>query len=265
MRRSKVLAKLRSGQAARVCSMGHYLPFYIHHAANNGFDGIWLDLEHRTIDDREVQAMLAACYYQDIDCMVRPQTMGRTHLYHYLEDGATGFMVPFVSTEQIVRDVVQAIKYPPLGNRGLDGAGLDASFARDLWKPNSTYLEDANRETFIVAQIETEEALANIDAIAAVPGVDLVFVGPGDLGMRLRASGSTTTIAQAAEAAATAARKHSKAWGITAGSVEELAHWHKLGAQIVPWGSDFALARMLQRCSEELDHVLGTGPIPAQQ
>ena len=259
MRRSKVLAKFRAGQPARFCSMGHFLPFYIHHAAANGYDGIWLDLEHRTIDDREVQAILAACYYQDIDCMVRPQTLGRTHLYHYLEDGAAGFMIPFVSTADIAREVVQAIKYPPVGNRGLDGAGLDTSYALDMQKPNPTYFEDANRETFFVAQIETIEALSNIEAIAAVPGIDCLFVGPGDLGLRLRAGGSAITIADAVETVAKAAKKNGKAWGIPAGSVEELAHYHKLGAQMVPWGSDFALTRWLKQCSAELDGVLGAG------
>ena len=256
MRRSKVLAKLRQGQAARVCAMGHFLPFFVHHAANNGYDGIWVDLEHRTMDEREAQALLAACYHADIDCMLRPPTMGRTHLYHYLEDGATGFMIPFVSTAAIAQEVVGAIKYPPLGNRGLDGAGLDASYGLDVWKPNPTYFEDANRETFFVAQIETPEAVANAEQIAAVPGVDLLFVGPGDLGLRLRAGGSAMTIADAADIVAKAARRHGKAWGITAGSVDELAHWHKRGAQVVPWGGDFALAKWLEKCSQELDTAL---------
>jgi 2-keto-3-deoxy-L-rhamnonate aldolase RhmA len=256
MRKSKVLAKLRSGQFARICGTGHFLPFYIRYAAHFGYDGIWLDLEHRTMNDREVQAIIAACYYNDIDCMVRPQTLGRSHLYHYLEDGAAGFMIPFVSTPAIARQVVDTVKFPPLGNRGVDGAGLDGDYGMEAWAPNTSYFDDANRETFIVAQIETPEAVENLEEIAAVPGIDCLFIGPGDLGLRLRASGSLMTIPDAVESVSAAARQNGVAWGITAGSVEDLALYRKLGAQVVPWGGDFALAGVLKRCSEELDGVL---------
>jgi 4-hydroxy-2-oxoheptanedioate aldolase len=256
MRKSKVLAKLRSGQFARIGATGHFLPFFVRYAARYGYDGIWLDLEHRTMNDREVQAILAACYYNDIDCMVRPPTVGRTHLYHYLEDGATGFMVPFVSTPAIARQVVEAVKFPPLGNRGVDGAGLDGDYGMEAWKPNTSYFDDANRETFLVAQIETLEAVENIEATAAVPGVDCIFIGPGDLGLRLRTGGSALTIPDVVERVSAAARRNGVAWGITTGSIEDLSRYRKLGAQIVPWGGDFALANVLKRCSEELDGVL---------
>jgi len=256
VRKSKVLARLRSGQFARIAATGHFLPFFIRYAAHYGYDGIWLDLEHRTMNDREVQASIAACYYNDIDCMVRPQTLGRSHLYHYLEDGATGFMIPFVSTPDIARQIVEAVKFPPLGNRGVDGAGLDGDYGLVVWKPDSTYFEDANRETFIVAQIETLEAVENVEAIAAVPGVDCIFIGPGDLGLRLRFSDSPLAMPDVIARVAAAAQRNNIAWGITAGSAEVLAHYRKLGAQIIPWGGDFALMNVLKRCSEELDGVL---------
>ncbi|MGE5603829.1 MAG: HpcH/HpaI aldolase family protein [Nitrososphaerales archaeon] len=256
MRKSKVLAKLRSGQFARICATGHFLPFYIRYAARYGYDGIWLDLEHRTMNDREVQSIIAACHYNDIDCMVRPPSIGRTHLYHYLEDGASGFMIPFVSTPKIAREVVEAVKFPPVGNRGVDGAGLDGDYGLNVWIPDTTYFEDANRETFILAQIETPEAIENVDAIAATPGIACIFIGPGDLGLRLRASGSSLTMADAIDCVSAAAKKHGVAWGITAGSPEDIARYRKLGAQIVPWGGDFALINVLKRCSEELDAVL---------
>jgi len=256
MRKSKVLAKLRSGKFARFCSTGHYLPFYIRHAAHLGFDGIWLDLEHRTMNDREAQALIALCHYNDIDCMVRTPTLGRTHLYHYLEDGAAGFMIPFVSTPAIARQVVEATKFAPLGNRGVDGAGLDGDYGLDVWRPDATYFEDANRETFIVAQIETPEAVDNIQEIAAVPGIDVLFIGPADLGQRLRATHDPRTMADVIERVSAAARAHGIAWGITAASPDEIARYRKLGAQMVPWGGDFALAKVLKQCSEELNGIL---------
>ncbi len=244
MRTSKVLAKLHHGQFARVCATGHFLPFFIRYAAEFKFDAIWLDLEHRTMDEREVQAFITLCYHNDVDCMVRPKTMQRSELYHYLEDGAAGFMVPFVSTPQIARDVVNAVKFPPLGNRGVDGAGLDGDYGLDVWIPNSTYFEDANSETFIVAQIETPEAVRHIDEIAATQGLDLLFVGPADLGRRLAVADGPErmSLQEAIERVADAAQRHGKAWGKTAGSLQEMEAALKMGAQMVPWGGDFALA-----------------------
>jgi 2-keto-3-deoxy-L-rhamnonate aldolase RhmA len=250
-----VLTKLRSGRFARICATGHFLPFFLRHAAYLKYDGVWLDLEHRTMDNREVQAFIAACYYNDIDCMIRPQTLGRSHLYHYLDDGAAGFMIPFVSTAAIARQVVEAIKFPPFGNRGIDGAGLDGDYVLEAWKPGTTYFEDANRETFILAQIETPEAVGNIEEIAATPGIDCLFIGPGDLGYRLKTAGSATdlTIPAVVERVADAARRNGIAWGITATSPEDLRHYRGLGAQIIPWGGDFALLNVLTQCSAELD------------
>ncbi len=100
MRKSKTLAKIRAGEVARFCCLGHFIPAYIRHAAHFGYDCIWLDLEHRCIDDREVQALLAFFHLFDIDCMLRAPTFEKTRLYRYLEDGATGLMIPHVSTPE---------------------------------------------------------------------------------------------------------------------------------------------------------------------
>ena len=257
MRESKVLAKWNSGQAARFASMGHVLPFFISHAAHNNYDGIWLDLEHRNMDDREVQHLLALGHLYDIDMMVRPPTTMRGKLYRYLEDGAAGFMIPFVSSAEIAREIVSSVKFPPVGNRGLDGAGLDCNFGIDSWREGSTYIQDSIDNTFIVAQIETPEAVLNATEIAAVQGIDLIFLGPGDLQLRLDADPSIDmTIESATEIIKAAADQNGIHWGRTAGSVADLDRFHKMGAKMIPWGGDFALAKMLEQTSKELDSTL---------
>lgn len=259
MRKSKVLAKWRNNEFARFCAMGHVLPFFIRYAAQFGYDGIWLDLEHRNMDNREVQHLLALCHRFDIDCMIRPPTTQRTRLYRYLEDGASGFMVPFVSTAETARHIVDSVKFPPIGNRGLDGAGLDADFGIEAWRADSNFTADANRETFIVAQIETPEAVTNAASIAAIPGIDLLFVGPGDLGLRLAADASSKwTMESAVDHVATVSRQHGKYWGRTASSIEELAGYARRGAQMVPWGGDFALMNVLRNAGQQLDDALST-------
>lgn len=256
MRESKVLKKIRAGECARVCGMGHYLPFFIRYAAHFQYDTIWFDLEHRAMTQREVQSVLAMCRAHDIDCMVRPPTLERSRLYRYLEDGATGFMMPFVSDAEAARQIVRAVKYPPAGNRGIDGAGLDADFGLEAWKPDSTYLADANAQTFITAQIETVEALENLEEIAAVPGIDVLFVGPADLGARLQAAGGMA-LDEAISKVAGAAARHGKAWGIPAGTPELIARYREQGAQLLAYGGDFALAKVLEGCSRDFDEALG--------
>ncbi len=258
MRRSKVLAKFRRGDFARACSLGHFLPFYIRHAAHCEYDGIWLDLEHRAMAEREVQTLLALAHYNDIDCMVRPPTVERGQLYRYLEDGATGFMIPFVSTAETERHVVNSVKFPPVGNRGLDGAGLDGDYFLEGGHPGSTFTDDANRETFIVAQIETPEAVAKVEEIASVPGIDCLFIGPADLGLRLsHAQGDAAmTMDAAVERVAAAAHAHQKAWGIAVGSHDDLVRYRQKGAQLLPWGSEFSLVEMLRTRQKEIDALL---------
>src|SRR4051812_36990457 len=128
MRKSKVLAKIRAGIVARICYLGSYLPYYPSHAAAMGFDGVWVDGEHRAFDPREAQALVAFHRLADIDCIWRAGTLEKTPLYHLLEDGASGIMIPHVSTPEKAKALVEAMKFPPLGDRGLDGVGLEAGY-----------------------------------------------------------------------------------------------------------------------------------------
>jgi len=258
MRKSKMLEKFRSGRFARVCGLGHMLPFFIRYAAKHKYDGIWLDLEHRAMDTREVQNLIALCHYNDIDCMVRPPTREQGLLYRYLEDGAAGFLMPLVSTPEVASAIVQATKYPPIGNRGMDGAGLDADYGNSVWFEGSNYNAEANNETFVITQVETLQAVANAEEIASIEGVDGLFIGPGDLNLRIATTrgGTDMTMDKAIETVAAAAEKHGKMWGITAGSPEQIKRFRGMGAQMVPWGGDFALMNVLKQASSDLDSVL---------
>lgn len=221
MRRSKVLTKIRNGQVARFCAIGakapptsvsplgsrrfraalymtgraaspgHYMPFAVDWAAKMGYDGIWFDLEHRAMDPRESQAMLAASMAADIDVMVRcPFRTERTQLYRYLEDGASGLMFPLTDNREMAEHLVRSAKYPPIGNRGLDGADPVAGNGTSVWGPKwgDTYTDQANENTFIIVQIETLDAVSNLEDIISTPGIDGIFIGPGDLSLRLKFS-----------------------------------------------------------------------------
>ena len=203
---------LDSRTSRSVC-LGHFIPAFVAHAARAGYDCIWLDLEHRAMDPRQVEALLAQFHLHDIDCMLRPPTREKARLYRYLEDGAAGLMIPHVNTAEEARQLVNAVKFPPLGDRGIDNAGMDSDYLRnpDVF----AYAEAANRETFLTVQIETPQAVENCEEIAAVEGVDAIFVGPGDLGFRYKWAGDEdgSQLEAAFERVAAACAKHGKAWG----------------------------------------------------
>ena len=257
MRNSKILAKIRSGQAAKVAQIGHFLPPFVAYAAHSGYDGLWIDLEHRPFDTREVQALLTLCHMYDIDGMIRPATRDKAPLYRYLEDGAAGLMVPQVADADEVRDLVRKVKFPPVGDRGVHGGGLEASYGLDTRGGRDALVAHALRETFLFVQIETPAALAQAQAMAAVPGVDGLFVGPADLGIRMVLEAQPTPYSDALAQVAAICREQGIAWGTMPRTVAELQEEIALGANLLVWGQDASmLLAGLQRASGEIDSNL---------
>ena len=238
MRPSLIRSRLKQNQAVRIACMYYPVAMMPAHAAQAGFDAIWLDAEHNTWDRRELQRMIGLHHLANIDCIVRTGSRNATDLYHLLEDGATGLMIPLVNTATDAKALAQAVKFFPLGERGLDGASLDNNY---YLQGTTTYTADANRETFLILQIETPEALSNVEAIAATPGVDGLFIGPGDLSLRLGCplDWSHPKMAAAQDAVAAPAAKNKLAWGHPAGTVEQMQSMMAKGARLIAHGSDF--------------------------
>ena len=256
MRKSKILAKLRAGKVARICASGSPITTFPALSAHFQYYGIWMESEHRAWNPREVDAAIARHHAADIDCCWRPPTKEKNALYRLLEDGASGLMIPHVSTPEQAQELVQAMKFPPLGDRGFDGGGRDANFWVGAPKD---YTEQANRETFLVVQIETPQALENAEAIAAVPGVDVLFLGPGDMSLRLgcTAGVSDPMMLEVQKKIAAAVRLHGKAWGRPVGTADDARAIIDLGAQFVAFGSEFAgIYQHLANCCSDFNRIL---------
>ncbi|MBZ0281047.1 MAG: 4-hydroxy-2-oxovalerate aldolase [Anaerolineae bacterium] len=260
MRNSKILAKVRTGQTARIAMMGHFLPPFVAYAAHYGYDGIWLDLEHRPFDHREVQAMLAYFHLYDIDCLLRPPTREKGQLYRYLEDGVTGLVIPHISDVDSARELVQKVKFPPVGDRGLEGRGLETNFGLDIPVTRDPLVAHALKETFLLVQIETPQGLAAVEEIAAIPGIDGLYIGPQDLRIRMMnlPEGERVSQEDVARRVAAVCQQHGKLWGSLPSSVDEMRSHAELGSQLLVWGID---VRMLQAglaaSAGELDSILG--------
>lgn len=229
------------------------------HAARAGLDAVWLDAEHNTWDCREIQRMIALHHLADIDCIVRTGSRNPTELYHLLEDGATGLMIPLVNSAAEARALVRAVKFPPDGERGVDGASLDNAF---YVAGTQGYFSAANEETVLIVQVETPEALACVEEIAAVPGVDGLFLGPGDLGLRLNCFGDWEhpLMEQAHARTAAAALKYGIAWGRPARTTEDIRRLAGAGARLIAHGSDFSgVAGAMAQSGKNFAEALQTG------
>jgi 2-keto-3-deoxy-L-rhamnonate aldolase RhmA len=258
MRASLIRARLRQGQVVRIAALYYPNAMMPAHAAQAGFDALWLDAEHNTWERREIQRLVAMHHLANIDCLVRTGSRNANELYHLLEDGVTALMIPLVNTAADAAALAAAVKFPPLGQRGLDGASLDNHF---YTKGTERYTEQANAETFLIVQIETPEALANLDAIAATPGVDGLFLGPGDLALRLGcpADWNHPQMKHAEDAVAAAAARNRIEWGRPAGTVQQIAHVAAKGGKLIAHGSDFAaVMTMLPVYAKNLTEALGS-------
>ena len=148
--------------------------------AGAGFDWLLLDSEHAPNDLRSILAQLqAVAGYPDTHPVVRVPCghghVGETLIKQYLDLGVQTLLVPMVDTAEQARTVVQATRYPPHGIRGMGGARASR------WGRVDRYPQVANDEICVLVQIESQQALDNIETIAAVDGVDGLFIGPADL------------------------------------------------------------------------------------
>ena len=202
-----------------------------------GYDTIWLDLEHRDFGLELVDGFSRACRLAGIDLMVRIEKSGYHSPMQALEFGANGLMIPHIRSAEEARQWVEWCRFPPLGKRGLDGVGADSHYGLD---PILPYLEHANRETFLAFQIEDREAVEQIDAIAAVPGYDMLFVGPGDLSLSygVPMQFDHPLLTEAMRVVNDACVRNGKWWGTTSGSPAAAQRVVDMGARMFTAGGD---------------------------
>ena len=146
-------------------------------ALGDSVDFVWIDLEHSAMSPQTLSGHLLAARARGIPALVRARGSDAPFVKPVLDIGADGIIVPQVRDVDEVRRVVSDCRYTPLGRRGY-GPRVPSNYGRDGGKD---YAERANRELFVAVQIETAEALAALDDIVAVPGLDSLVIGPWDL------------------------------------------------------------------------------------
>jgi len=213
--------------------------------AGTGFDWLLIDGEHAPNDLRSVLAQLqgiASTWSAQADTAERSQPIVRVPvgdtalIKQYLELGAQTLLVPMVDTAEDAQRLARAMRYPPDGIRGMGNALARSS----RWQSYPRYVHEANEQVCLLVQAETVEALKNIDAIAATPGVDGVFIGPADLSASMGFPGQPEHPQVQAAIADAIARilRAGKAPGILALTDEQTHKWLDAGALFVAVGVD---------------------------
>lgn len=244
LRTSRILRKTRAGEFATVLKLNLIDPRIIELAGLAGADAVWLCNEHVPNDWLNLEHQIRAAKLHDMDTIVRVAKGSYSEYIKPFECDATGIMVPHVATADEARNIVDMVRSHPLGRKPQDAGNMDGLFCQI---PLADYIHHSNTERFIILQIESPEALEQVEEIAAVPGFDGLLFGAGDYSHRLGKIGQATlpeVIAARARVAA-AAVKNGK-WSAAASLfgqkeklIEEGTTVFTLGADVIALAESF--------------------------
>ena len=196
------------------------------HCARLGFDFLWVEMEHAPITLDTLRNMVPATRGLPAVPFARPPVNELWTAKRLLDAGVLGVIFPFTRTPELARQAVAACRYPP---HGLRGSGADLAQAR--WPAPEGYYDFADANVLVVAVVEDTTAVAHIDEIAAIPGIDVVFIGTSDLSfsLGLRGAQDHPKLDEAVATIVAAAKRHGKVLGRPARTVKEIKKFQKQG------------------------------------
>jgi 2-dehydro-3-deoxyglucarate aldolase/4-hydroxy-2-oxoheptanedioate aldolase len=225
--------RLAAGQIVRTMHVvGYATPRVIEMLGTHGnFHAFWFDQEHSAISHQELELMLIACSATGKDAFARVPPTDYATVMRPMETGCSGVMIAQVRTLDEVKQAVAWAKYPPIGVRGTFLGNAETQYGKI---GPAAHVAAANQDHWVSIQIETPEAVEIVDKIAAVNGVDWLFVGPVDLSVTLGVPGDFLhpKCIAALERVADAAKKAGKAWGILSRDIEHARRARELGCQL---------------------------------
>ena len=228
--------KKTAGAWAQLCS-----PIATEILARGGFDWVLIDMEHAPGDLMTLVGQFQAVAAAGTGTLpfVRVPWNDLVWIKRILDAGAYGLMIPYVNTKEEAVRALQACKYPPQGFRGIAGSPRAAGYGRDT----GNYLKRANDEVFVMLQVETTQAIDNMEAIATVPGLDAFFIGPMDLSTSMGHFGNPAH--PEVQAAIAKAEAKAKALGIPLGTIsggwDQAKGLYDRGYQLITLISDSVL------------------------
>ncbi|GAT10789.1 aldolase [Mycolicibacterium novocastrense] len=210
-------------------------------AAACGYDAVYVDLEHTACSLETAGMLCVAALGAGISGLVRVPSHDPSVIARVLDAGAVGVIVPHVNSAQEAQGVVDAARYPPVGHRSISGPNAVSGYAP---RPAAELTAELERHTVVAVMIETPDAVAVSDEIAAVEGVDMVLLGPSDLTAEMGIHGQYENehFRRAVDSVAAACRAHGVALGVAGiKSVDLLERFAGLGLRFISAGTDVGM------------------------
>jgi 4-hydroxy-2-oxoheptanedioate aldolase len=212
--------RLQNGERLVVFSVGRmFHPNIIQSLGlQGGWDGFWIDVEHAGLTTQDVELAAMAGRAHGLDNFVRIPPTDYATVTRCFESGTGGVMAAQIMSAEHAEEFVQWCKFAPMGRRGLNPLGYDGRYGT---LPMAEFTEQANRESFVAIQIESAGAADEVEDIAAIDGVDLLFVGPSDLSQALGVIGDFMheRCIESVDRIAAACKANGKQWGCVAPSL----------------------------------------------
>lgn len=241
MQTNKTKAKLEAGETVFGCFVRYPDASLIEVIGYQGWDFCVFDAEHGVIEPRDCENMVRAAELRDMTPIIRVTTNLPPIILRYMDSGAQGLHIPWVNSAAEANAAVQSVKYHPTGIRGL--AGIRAA---DYGQRGSfgEYVQKANRETLVVIHIETIEAVDQLPEIIAVPGVDVIFIGPTDLSHSLGVPGNVghPSVQEAISRIVETVKNSSATLGMMVGNAAAAREWRERGARYIAITSEAVFA-----------------------
>jgi len=210
---------------------------------SGAYDGFWIDQEHAGLGPQQVQLAALAGRACGLGSFARMPMTNYAAVTQSLEAGVDGVMAAQVHSATEAEQFVSWAKFAPRGVRGLNTQGADANYT---YKSAAEFVHDSNRDHLVAIQIETAGALEHADEIAAIDGVDLLFIGPADLSQALGVLGKPNDpkMWAAVERVAAACRRHGKHWGTVPFDPAWADRCAEKGCRMLTFGNDVAAVRL---------------------
>lgn len=251
--------RLAAGKMVRVLAVGAVPSFKIIEIAgmHGGYHAVWIDQEHAALDLPTIEILALACRSAGLDSYVRLAPVDYATVMRPMEAGVGGIMAAQVRSAAEVRRIASWSKFPPAGARGLNTSNYEGNYAtRGL----AEHVRLSNRDRWLSIQIETIEALEQVEEIARVDGVDHLFVGPADLSVALGVPGEylNPRCVAALERVSKAVSSAGKTWGILARGPEHARKCKELGCLFFAFASDLSLLQLgFKATREQYDAFFG--------
>jgi len=266
LRPNQLLAHMRAGESEHLYSLGNFATArHMDYICGSGcFQSVWIDLEHFDIPIRDLAVLNMVARAHPVTTIARFKATDYQSVMSVLESGVGGIMCAMVESAEQASQIVRWAKFnnpvaapgEVTGIRGWNGGNVDARYGTVT---SADYVSHQNNEVAIICQIETPEALANLDEIAAVPGVDGLFFGPGDYAHRIGRLGqiSHPEVLSAIKSVAEVCRKQNRFLGTIGIGREHYLQVRELGAQLICPGGDL---RVMNLGLRELIKTFGEAP-----